>query len=181
MEVIEYRLATHTDARGIAALHADNWRRGYRGNFRDEYLDGDVFSERQSAWDERLGHPAANQCVCVAVQGTRIVGFVCVFGSHDREWGSFIDNLHVDADAQGQGIGSMLMREAGRWLCSSFPMEQVYLFVWEFNRARELYDRLGGRNVGVVEIDNPGGGSGRYCRYVWERPARLAIGSRDAC
>jgi ribosomal protein S18 acetylase RimI-like enzyme len=172
-EVVEYRPANYGDARSVAALHAENWRRAYRGNFRDEYLDGDVFSERQSVWDSRLGHPAANQHVCVAVQRARVVGFVCVFGSHDREWGSFIDNLHVHAEVQRLGIGSTLMRKAGSWLSSEFPNERTYLFVWEFNPARALYERLGGLNTGIVEFENPGGGTGRYFRYVWERPHQL--------
>jgi ribosomal protein S18 acetylase RimI-like enzyme len=173
-EVVQYRPASYSDAEGVAVLHAENWRRAYRGNFRDEYLDGDVFSERRKVWDSRLRHPAANQCVCVAVQSARVVGFVCVFGAHDSEWGSFIDNLHVHADMGRLGIGSALMRKAGSWLCSEFPNERAYLFVWEFNPARALYERLGGLNAGMVEIENPGGGVGRYWRYVWERPHQLA-------
>jgi ribosomal protein S18 acetylase RimI-like enzyme len=175
-EELRYRPATHGDASGVAALHAENWRRAYRGNFRDEYLDGDVFSERQSAWNARLGHPQANQYVCVAVDGSRVVGFVCVFGAHDREWGSFVDNLHVDTREQRLGVGSALMREAGAWLSSMFPKDGVYLLVWEFNPARAFYERLGGRNSGIVEVENPGGGVGRYFRYVWARPHELAAG-----
>jgi GNAT superfamily N-acetyltransferase len=171
--MVEYRPANYGDARSVAALHAENWRRAYRGNFRDEYLDGDVFSERQSVWDSRLGRPAGNQHVCVALQGARVVGFVCVFGSQDREWGSFIDNLHVHAEVQRLGIGSTLMRKAGGWLSSEFPNERAYLFVWEFNPARARYERLGGLNTGMVERENPGGGTGRYFRYVWERPQQL--------
>jgi ribosomal protein S18 acetylase RimI-like enzyme len=172
--VVEYRPASHDDAPAVARLHAENWRRAYRGNFRDEYLDGDVFSERQRAWDARLGQPAPNQHVCVAVEGAHVVGFVCTFGAHDGEWGSFIDNLHVQADLQRGGIGGSLMRHAGAWLASAFPNEPVYLFVWERNPARALYERLGGRNSGIVEKENPGGGTGRYFRIVWERPHQLA-------
>lgn len=174
MAEVEYRLANHGDARGIAALHAQNWRRAYRGNFRDDYLDGDIQSERQSVWDMRLGRPTANQFVCVAVRHERVVGFVCVFGAHDRKWGSFIDNLHVDAGEQRRGIGSALMRQARSWLSAAFPHERVYLLVWEHNPARALYQRLGGLNTGVVEVENPGGGFGRYFRYVWSRPDQLA-------
>jgi ribosomal protein S18 acetylase RimI-like enzyme len=177
-EALAYRPANSDDVSGVANLHAENWRRAYRGNFRDEYLDGDVFTERRSVWNARLRDPPANQYVCVAVQREELVGFVCVFGSHDREWGSFIDNLHVDARSHGRGIGSMLMREAGNWLTSWFPEERVYLLVWEFNRAQSLYARLGGRNAGIVEVENPGGGIGRYFRFVWERPNQL-IGVRS--
>jgi ribosomal protein S18 acetylase RimI-like enzyme len=172
-QALLYRSANHGDMSGIAALHAENWRRAYRGNFRDDYLDGDILSERQGVWNARLGNPPSNQYVCVAAQGARIVGFVCAFGSHDREWGSFIDNLHVDAHAQRSGIGSTLMRHTGAWLCATFPDEQVYLLVWEFNPAQVLYARLGGRSSGIVEVENPGGGVGRYFRYVWERPSQL--------
>ena len=173
MDALTYRPANYVDAPGIAALHTENWRRSYRGNFRDEYLDGDIFAERQSVWKGRLGNPPANQYVRVAAQEEQIIGFVCAFGSHDREWGSFIDNLHVDARSQGSGIGSALMKQAGDWLCLKFPDERVYLLVWEFNRAQALYRRLGGRNTGIVEAENPGGGIGRYFRMVWERPSEL--------
>lgn len=172
--MVEYRPASHADAPAVARLHAENWRRAYRGNFRDEYLDGDVFSERQRVWDARLGEPAPNQHVCVAVESARVVGFVCTFGSHDREWGSFIDNLHVQADLQRGGIGASLMRKAGAWLSTAFEDEPVYLFVWERNPARALYERLRGRSSGIVEKENPGGGVGRYFRIVWERPNQLA-------
>jgi ribosomal protein S18 acetylase RimI-like enzyme len=182
MTEARYREATRDDAPAIAALHADNWRRSYRGNLRDEYLDGDVHSDRLRTWTARLDQPAEGQFVCVAVEGEgsrgggRIVGFVCAFGAHDREWGSFIDNLHVDAGRQGQGIGSGLMRRAGAWLAHRFPDERVHLLVWESNPARSLYERLGGRDTGMIEVENPGGGTGRYHRYVWERPDLL--GSR---
>jgi ribosomal protein S18 acetylase RimI-like enzyme len=172
--MVEYRPASHDDAPAVARLHAENWRRAYRGNFRDEYLDGDVFSERQRVWHARLGEPAPKQYVCVAVEGRRVVGFVCTFGSHDREWGSFIDNLHVQADLQRGGIGASLMRKAGEWLSSAFPNEPVYLFVWERNPALALYERLGGQNSGLVEKENPGGGVGRYFRIVWQQPHELA-------
>jgi ribosomal protein S18 acetylase RimI-like enzyme len=172
--VIEYRPATHDDAPAVARLHAENWRRTYRGNYSDAYLDGDIFSERQRVWDTRLGQPAANQYVCVAVESGRLAGFVCTFGADDREWGSFIGNLHVQANLQRSGIGSLLMRKAGEWLCSAFPNERVYLFVWERNPARALYERLGGVSAGIVENENPGGGVGRYHRIVWERPQQLA-------
>ena len=170
---LQYRPAMLEDAPEIAALHAENWRRGYRGNFRDEYLDGDVHADRLRAWTARLQQPADHQFVGVALERARIVGFVCAFGAHDRAWGSFIDNLHVEAGSQRHGIGSGLMRQAGAWLSSHFPEERVHLLVWESNPARTLYERLGGHDTGMIEVENPGGGSGRYVRYVWERPSLL--------
>ncbi|HEV8121363.1 MAG TPA: GNAT family N-acetyltransferase [Candidatus Polarisedimenticolia bacterium] len=170
---IRYRPATPGDATDIASLHAENWRRGYRGNFRDEYLDGDVHADRLRVWTARLRQPADNQFVGVAVQGDRVVGFVCAFGAHDHAWGSFIDNLHVEVGWQRHGIGAELTRQAGAWLSSHFPEEGVHLLVWESNPARTLYERLGGHDAGSLDVENPGGGSGRYVRYVWDRPSLL--------
>jgi hypothetical protein len=42
-----YLDANSCDADSIAALHADSWRRHYRGAYLDSYLDGDAVSERQ--------------------------------------------------------------------------------------------------------------------------------------
>jgi hypothetical protein len=35
---MQLRTATSADAVAVAALHADSWRRHYRGVYRDEYL-----------------------------------------------------------------------------------------------------------------------------------------------
>jgi hypothetical protein len=42
------------DAEAIAAIHADSWRRRYRGAFQDAYLDGDILAERVAVWHKRL-------------------------------------------------------------------------------------------------------------------------------
>ncbi|MBV9411286.1 MAG: GNAT family N-acetyltransferase, partial [Acidimicrobiia bacterium] len=42
MTDVRCRVATIDDVEAIAALHADSWRRNYRGAYLDSYLDGDV-------------------------------------------------------------------------------------------------------------------------------------------
>jgi hypothetical protein len=66
------------------------------------------------------------------------------------------------------------MKRLGQWLVSRYPDVGVYLFVWVSNPAQKFYERIGGRNAENVEIENPGGGVGRYFRYVWENPYRMA-------
>ena len=44
---VQYREATEHDADANGALHADSWRRYYRGAYLDSYLDGDILSVRQ--------------------------------------------------------------------------------------------------------------------------------------
>ncbi|MEU4563183.1 hypothetical protein AB0F72_32800 [Actinoplanes sp. NPDC023936] len=54
-----FRFAEAADAAGIAALHADSWRRHYRGAYSDSFLDGDVIADRHAVWSARLAEQAA--------------------------------------------------------------------------------------------------------------------------
>ena len=163
----QLRDATSRDAEAIAALHTDSWQRTYRGMMTDAFLDGPALENRRAVWRQRLG-AADRECrVVVADDGSRIVGFVCVFAHEDEGWGAFIDNLHVVHDWKGRGVGRDLMRAAAEWVCAAHP-GGVYLWVMEANAAaRAFYDRLGARNVETVEMADPGGGSAPNCRYFW--------------
>jgi len=104
--VVQYREATELDAGAIAALHADSWRRHYRGAYLDSYLDGDIVAERLEAWTIRLAPPRSNQAtVCADVDGD-VVGFAHTMFGHDPRWGALLDNLHVRSDLKGLGIGT---------------------------------------------------------------------------
>lgn len=172
---IEYREATPADADAIAALHAGSWRESYRGQFDDAFLDGDLVAERQTVWRERLNAPPANQLVRMAEDGARLVGFVCAYGAHDPVWGSFIDNLHVAAEAKRRGVGASLLRQAGAWLAERHPELGVYLLVLEANAAaRRFYERLGASNAETATMETHGGARVQSCRYVWPRAEQLA-------
>ncbi len=51
---MRYREATAGDAAAIAGLHADRWRRHYRGAYLDSFLDGEVVTDRMAEWAGRL-------------------------------------------------------------------------------------------------------------------------------
>jgi len=179
--MIEYRLAQPSDAQAIADLHAQSWRENYRGSFHDAFLDGDLPGERVRVWRERLDHPPANQLVQLAVESTTLAGFVCAYGAHDLRWGSLIDNLHVARAFKRNGIGSVLMRQAGAWLGPRYGALAVYLLVLEPNAAaRRFYERMGGENAGVSTMETHGGAMVRSCRYIWSRPERLAAAGRSS-
>jgi ribosomal protein S18 acetylase RimI-like enzyme len=171
----EVRLAAASDAEAIAQLHARSWRETYRGSFTDAFLDGDLLQERLAVWRERLGRPSGSQLVLLAFEAADLVGFVCAYGAHDPQWGSFVDNLHVAAEAKGSGVGSTLMRRAGAWLAERHPGRGVYLWVLEANApARRFYERLGARNAGVTTMETHGGAIVRSCRYTWPAAEALA-------
>jgi ribosomal protein S18 acetylase RimI-like enzyme len=173
--MIEYRLAKPSDAEAMAYLHALSWRETYRGAFHDAFLDGDLPGERLKVWRERLDHPPQNQLVQLAVDSTKLVGFVCAYGAHDPQWGSFIDNLHVAHAFKRKGIGSALMIQIGVGLASLHPELGVSLLVLESNAsARRFYERLGAQNAGVSTMETHGGAVVRSCRYAWPSPMMLA-------
>ena len=63
--VVRYRDATERDADFVAALHAESWRRHYRGAYLDSYLDGDVITDanRYGEADWRDLRRASSRCL----------------------------------------------------------------------------------------------------------------------
>ena len=176
--MVKFREARHSDAEPIAMLHATSWRQTYRGMMPDAFLDGDVLSNRLQVWHERLAQRRADQYVCVAEDGAKLVGFICAFGNEDPVWGSYIENLHVAHDSKRTGIGTALMKQAAQWMVSRHPQSGVYLWAMEANGpARRFYEGLAAANAGTQDKLDPAGGSAPNCRYVWPSPAQLA----DAC
>jgi len=173
--MIGYRQAEASDAEAIASLHARSWRENYRGAFHDAFLDGDLLGERLRVWRERLDRPPGNQLVQVAVDGAKLVGFVCAYGARDPRWGSLIDNLHVAHESKRSGVGASLMSRAGAGLAVRWPELGVYLWVLEINAsAKRFYERLGGENAGVTTMESHGGAVVRSCRYTWRHPELLS-------
>lgn len=172
---MQFRSATEKDAESIALLHARSWQRTYRGMMPDAFLENEVVAERLTEWQARMREDRVDRLVYLAVDGDRLAGFICAFGREDPQWGSLIDNLHVDADYQGSGLGAELMAGAGSWLRQQYPDAGVYLWVFEANlAARRFYERMGGRNRGTQP--DPSGGSAPCCRYSWDRPGLLVPG-----
>ena len=172
---MKYREANQTDAKQIAAIHAQSWRDTYRGLFSDDFLDNEVFDNRYLVWEERLINPDNKQLVIVTETQNKIVGFVCCYADDDEQYGSLIDNLHIVQEYKHKGIGTQLMLKVATWLKVYYPNSGVYLWVMEANQpARIFYEKLGAKNADVVDKPNPvGGGSAKNCRYVWDSPVDM--------
>ena len=167
---MQLRTATSADAVAVAALHADSWRRHYRGVYRDEYLDGDVFAERQAVWTARFGDPAADARTILAEHDGVLIGFAHVIFDDDPTWGALLDNLHVAGSYQRRGIGAQLLALTGEAVAGR---SSLYLWVLEQNlSAQAFYEAHGGRRVERCPVEPPGGvasritGSPYKLRYV---------------
>jgi ribosomal protein S18 acetylase RimI-like enzyme len=176
---LRYRPAGADDVEAIAALHADSWRRNYRGAFSDAFLDGDVVAERLAVWTDRLrSSPAPSARTIVAVSGDgRVVGLTHVVLGDDDRWGALLDNLHVAHELRGQGVGSRLMAESARAVLDATPGDGLYLWVLEGNAsARAFYEARGGVFAGREQDVAPGGGTVIDLRYAWPDPSVLLAG-----
>jgi ribosomal protein S18 acetylase RimI-like enzyme len=157
-----------SDAEPIARLHAESWRTAYRGALSDAYLDGPIEAERIDFWRSRFEKPAENQFVVVAESRRHIAGFVCAYGGHDRQWGTFLDNLHVAPEQQRRGIGARLMVALASWSIKAYPGQGIYLWVLESNAAAQrFYEQMGGENAGVDVWTPPDGSALPKIRFAW--------------
>src|SRR5947209_1566355 len=93
MPPLTFRSARATDARTIAALHADSWRRHYRGPYAETFLDGDVLTDRLLVWRKRLRQPSNDSSTVIAEVDGQVVGFVHTVLDADPTWGALLDNL----------------------------------------------------------------------------------------
>lgn len=175
---VQYLDATDRDADSIAALHADSWRRHYRGAYLDSYLDGDVVTNRQEVWRSRLARSTTGHFTIVARRGQEVLGFAHTIVDEDPLWGSLLENLHVTSDLKRSGIGSHLMSLAARTLLRIRPRGSLHLWVLDQNTVGQaFYDARGGRRVETqLRGPFPGGGRAMGHRYHWSDPTRLLMG-----
>ncbi len=165
---MKFQDAGVADASRIAALHAASWRRAYRGMLSDDYLNGDILSERTKVWTDRLTTPKPKQRVLLAEIAGQLAGFACAFGSEDPSLGTLLDNLHVSHEFQRRGIGAKLMSEIASWCQAQFAGEGIFLWVLEPNwPARQFYEQLGATKVDEDVWSSPDGGSLTSLCYAW--------------
>lgn len=177
---VDIRTAGAADAEPIAMLHADSWRRHYRGAYSDRYLDGDIGAERLSVWSGRLAGPTTDRVTLVATEAALVVGFIHVVFDADPAFGALVDNLHVAHPARQSGIGTQLLAAAARRVLEQRPGSVMYLWVQEQNtEALAFYLSRKGEPAGQEPIAAPGGdrrnlvGSPAKIRMVWPDPATL--------
>jgi ribosomal protein S18 acetylase RimI-like enzyme len=177
---MKYRGATSRDVEAIAGLHADSWRRHYRGALSDAFLDGDVGADRLAVWTPRLTTPQPNQCTIVADDDGTVVGFAHTSLDDDPRWGALLDNLHVAYARKRNRIGTRLMAETAAVLLERAPSAGLYLWVLEQNTAAQaFYAARGGACVEREIAPATGGGTTTRLRYVWPDPAALLESSDE--
>ena len=133
------RLARPADLERVRAVQLQSWRQTYAGVLPAAYLEDAIEADLVRTWTlERL--EAA--LVLVTERGGEVVGFAATLPDH--EGGAYLDNLHLEADARGQGLGRALMAGTAAALLQR-GHEGLHLTVATGNdRARRFYRKLGG-------------------------------------
>jgi ribosomal protein S18 acetylase RimI-like enzyme len=182
LEDLQFRSASHSDAAAIAALHADSWRRHYRGAYSDAFLDGDVIADRLTVWADRLREPNPRRYTIIAEDGGGLIAFAHTAFDDDPTWGALLDNLHVAPGHKRRGVGSQLLALTARAVIERGT--GLYLWVLEQNvDAQAFYEARGASRVDRALASPPGGvasrlsGSPVKLRYAWTDPPGL-LGSR---
>lgn len=182
--LVSFRSAEAGDAEQVALLHADSWRRHYRGAYADSFLDGDVEADRRSLWAGRLAARGRSETV-LAEYEDRLVGFVHVAFDADPGWGSLVDNLHVRHGHQRMGIGIQLLVLGAQAVVERATGEGMYLWVLERNVAAQRFYRASGATcVETASVPPPGGdptrlsGDPQCLRMAW--PDASQVGPRGA-
>jgi GNAT superfamily N-acetyltransferase len=156
-EAPRFRLASPGDADALANLHAESWRRHYRGAYSDAFLDGDVLADRLALWSERLREPNPSSCTILA-EDRSLVGFAHTVFEDDPTWGALLDNMHVVHGRKRRGIGSRLLGLTAAAVIERGKGTGLYLWVLEQNvDARAFYEASGGSCVGRDLVSAPGG------------------------
>jgi ribosomal protein S18 acetylase RimI-like enzyme len=137
---VEVRKAAVADAGAIATVHVRTWQEAYAHVFDAERLARIDPERRRAHWERGI---AAGEAVFVAEDEGRVVGFVSIGASRERDEEGELFAIYVLPEAWGSGAGAALMREAIGALRAAGHREAI-LWVLEDNpRARRFYEREG--------------------------------------
>ena len=180
---LRFRVAEDSDAKAIAALHADSWQRHYRIAYTDRFLDEEAEGFLLNLWTGRFAGPDPGRCTILAEDGDGALAGLAhtAFDDHPA-WGALLDNLHVAYDRKRRGIGTRLLSLTAQTVLAERPGSGLYLWVLEKNvNARAFYDARGGTCVESRDVLPPGGDPARLngtpvgLRYHWPDPSVLLL------
>src|SRR4051794_40858272 len=171
---IRFRDATQGDAASVAALHADSWRKHYRGAYADAFLDGDVLDDRVAHWTQQLRSNPAQRTILAIDDTGGLVGFSHMLFGADPHWGTLLDNLHVAFSRKNGGVGSRLIALTAEAVVERASKRGLFLWVLKQNLAAQaFYKARGGLLADLKPVPPPGGNSARLLgaphaiRVVW--------------
>lgn len=131
------RPACKADHNAIAALHLKSWQSAYRDIFSQSFLSNRAPEILQKQWQDKV--PEQDDILLVAEEQSQLSGFIAVWMQDEP----FIDNLHVDPNQRGNGLGGQLLQAALEQLRAA-GRTSAHLWVFQSNvKAIAFYKRHG--------------------------------------
>ncbi|MVU78446.1 GNAT family N-acetyltransferase [Nocardia sp. ET3-3] len=166
---MQIRPGTESDAEAVAMLHTASWRTAYAHIMPGWYLNGSLADDHRNLWRTRLAAEVPAGSLFIAESDGEMRGFVYLAAQPDGR--VLIDNLHVQPDHKGGGIGGQLLHFGFEWAGAEYPGHSVYLEVLQDNTAAiGFYKRHGGQ-PGEARIAHFSAGFDVYdLEITWSQP-----------
>lgn len=129
------------DYNKIAELYVYNHRTTYRNILSEEYFDSLTVESAKERWIRYSD--GVKSRIWVVYDSDAFLGF-CACKEDDKlkdAW--YLDSLHVSEKSRGKGIGTMLIKNAGRYAVKNGYKSMSICVVKGNDKARNLYLRLG--------------------------------------
>jgi len=145
------RLATLSDAKGIAKVHVDSWRSTYTSIIPDDYLYGLSYEGREKLWEDNM---SKSKVYVAESESGKIVGFSTGGKERSGKYNDFTGELYaiyILEEYQGQGIGRKLIKPVIEDLIES-DISSMLVLVLEQNNSRYFYEAIGGKPIDLLEV-----------------------------
>lgn len=176
MSELTLRPAAYADSPALARLQVESYRNAYAGLLPQDYLDHFTVEEQTFDWQELLAGPQDFILLVAEDENQALLGYALghlgqtAIEGYDSE----LDALHVQRNAQRQGIGQALIGAMARALQTA-GAESIMLWVLVHNPARGLYERLGGQLLGKRQVTlGEGDVLAEEAAFGWKRISDLA-------
>ena len=141
---IHIRRAIKDDIPGIAKVHADSWKKTYKGIFPYEFLENITYEKREKQWENIFQQDDNHQIRFVAetLDGT-IIGFID--GGVERTGTYNCDGelyaIYLLQEYQGMKIGQKLF-QALLSECINNEMQSLLVWVVTNNPSKNFYEKF---------------------------------------
>lgn len=132
------RKATGDDARQIAEIIVEDWKKAYRGIIDDDFLDSMDVEERYQRELQRY------QIYMVAADDKEILGLTWNEMADDEASDCEIIALYVRYGKRKNGIGQALFKNSTDLFRASGKKKMIIWCLKENNEARRFYEKMGG-------------------------------------
>ena len=143
--------AAETDLENIASLYVRNHKATYSGLLSAEYLSHLTYEYAFRKWDEFMRCLTGK--IWVAREDEALLGFAAGMPDSDLPHTWYLESLQVEESARGKGIGTALIRAAGRFAADQGYERMSICIVRGNNRAGSLYQKLGAEHYSFFEDD----------------------------